>query len=233
MKKYISILASALAVLSLVSCSKDTEGLTQVTYYAVIELEGPVYDQAEAGTPYIDPGYSATMQGEDITSDVKISTTMDLSNPAPGYYTLTYSAINEDGFPATATRYVLVTDADDNASGYYSTDANSFRVSSGGTTYYGRSYSIIVYGDAQGQYHVSDFLGGWYDQRAGYGGSYAAVGAFDLAADGTITLVSSYVAGWGDSLSGLDDAKFDEESGTISWVADYAGMEFHVIMTKD
>ncbi len=232
MKKYISIMASALAVLSLASCSKDTEGLTEITYYAVIDLEGPVYDQAVAGTPYVDPGYKATMQGEDITSEVKITTDMDLQNPKPGYYTVTYSAINADGFPASSTRYVLVADADDPASGYYTTDANSYRVSSGGTTYYGRSFSIVVYGDGTGTYNVSDFLGGWYDQRAGYGGSYAAVGQFDLAADGSISLVDSSVAGWGDSLSALNDAGFDAATGTISWVAVYAGMEFHVTMTK-
>lgn len=51
MKKHISILASALAVLSMGSCSKDTEGLTQITYYAVITLDGPVYDQVVAGFP--------------------------------------------------------------------------------------------------------------------------------------------------------------------------------------
>ena len=179
-----------------------------------------------------DPGYSATMQGEDITADVKVSTDMDLQNPKPGYYTVTYSAVNEDGFPASSTRYVLVTDPDDKASGYYTTDANSFRVASAGTTYYGNSYSVTVYGDGSGHYHVSDFLGGWYAQRAGYGGSYAAVGQCDIAADGTISLVSSSVAGWGDSLSGLSEASFDAAAGTISWVASYAGMEFHVIMTK-
>ena len=232
MKKHISIIASALAVLSLASCSKDTEGMTQSTYDAGIDLAGPVYDQAVAGTPYQDPGYSATMQGEDITADVKVSTDMDLQNPKPGYYTVTYSAVNEDGFPASSTRYVLVTDPDDKASGYYTTDANSFRVASAGTTYYGNSYSVTVYGDGSGHYHVSDFLGGWYAQRAGYGGSYAAVGQCDIAADGTISLVSSSVAGWGDSLSGLSEASFDAAAGTISWVASYAGMEFHVIMTK-
>lgn len=225
-------MASALAVLSLASCSKDTEGLTDITYYAVIDLEGPVYDQAVAGTPYVDPGYTATMQGEDITSEVKITTNMDLQNPKPGYYTVTYSAVNADGFPASNTRYVLVADAGDKASGYYTTDANSYRSASGGTTYYGKSFSVIVYGDGTGKYHVSDFLGGWYDQRAGYGGNYAAVGQFDLASDGAISLVSSSVAGWGDSLTSLNDGKFDATTETISWVAVYAGMEFHVTMTK-
>ncbi|MCS2955955.1 DUF5012 domain-containing protein [Bacteroides thetaiotaomicron] len=32
-----------------------------------------------------------------------------------------------------------------------------------------------------------DFLGGWYDQRAGYGPDYAMVGKFELNDDNTIT----------------------------------------------
>lgn len=40
MKKYILISAMALGLLA-TACSEDTEGLTGVTYYAVIELDGP------------------------------------------------------------------------------------------------------------------------------------------------------------------------------------------------
>lgn len=117
MKKYISIIALALGLLS-TSCSEDTNGLTGITYYAVIELEGPTYMIAPAGTPFVDPGYSATMQGEDITSQVKVSTNMDTQNPKPGYYSIVYSAVNPDGFSASSQRYVLVADADDKASGF-------------------------------------------------------------------------------------------------------------------
>lgn len=205
--------------------------MTQITYYAVIDLDGPIYDQAVAGQAYTDPGYSATMQGEDITSDVKVTTNMDMQNPKPGYYKVTYSAVNEDGFSASAERYVLVADADDKASGYYTTSPQSFR-DSGSVTLYGRAFSVTVYGNGAGTYHVSDFLGGWYDQRAGYGSNYAAKGEFSIAPDGAISLISSSVAGWGDSLSSLDDASFDASTETISWVANYAGMKFHVTMSK-
>lgn len=157
---------------------------------------------------------------------------MDLQNPKPGYYTVTYSAVNEDGFSASKTRYVLVADADDKASGYYVTSPQSFRMSSGTQTFYGNSYSVTVYGDGTGTYHVSDFLGGWYDQRAGYGSSYACPGEFSLDGDGNVTLINSSVAGWGDSLSSLDNGVFDEATQTFSWVAMYAGMEFHVTMSK-
>lgn len=50
MKKYISTIAAGLAIVALASCSKDTEGVTGITYYPVIELEGPIYDKATAGT---------------------------------------------------------------------------------------------------------------------------------------------------------------------------------------
>lgn len=230
MKKHISILASALAVLSLASCSKDTEGLTQVTYYAVIDLEGPTYDQATAGKPYQDPGYSASMQGEDITDQVQVKTSMNLSDPQPGFYTLTYEAINEDGFPATATRYVLVSDEGDDASGYWTTDATSYR-DNNGIVYFG-GYQVIIYGNGDGTYHVSDLLGGWYEFRAGYGSAYACVGEIGISDDGKISMISSSVAGWGDSASALSDGVFDASAKTMSWVVTYAGMNFHVNLSK-
>lgn len=232
MKKYISFFAALLAVVCMTSCQKETEGLTQITYYANIELDGPLYDQATAGVPYKDPGFTATMQGENINSQVKISSDMDLNNPKPGYYKLTYTAINKDGFPASASRFVLVASPDDKASGYYATSPKSFRLRDGATVYYGASFNVIVYGDGTGTYKVSDFLGGWYEYRSGYGSNYAAAGSFSLADDGTMTLLSSQVPGWGDSLSALNDGKFDAETETFSWQAVYAGMGFNVTMNK-
>lgn len=231
MKKTIIFALTALAATSLVSCDKDTEGLTQITYYANIELKGPAFDQATAGQPYTDPGFTATMQGQNIDSEVKVSSAMDFANPKPGYYTVTYSAVNPDGFIASASRRVLVSSADDKASGYYTTSPQSFREAAA-TTFYGAPFQVVVYGDGTGTYRISDFLGGWYEYRAGYGSNYAAAGSFSLDADGQMTLLDSSVPGWGDSISELNDGKFDAATSTFSWQAVYAGMKFNVTMTK-
>lgn len=231
MNKSIILALAAAAGAVFTSCDKETEGLTQVTYYANIELKGPAFDQATAGQPYTDPGFTATMKGENIDKEVKVSSAMDFANPKPGYYTVTYTAVNPDGFAASASRKVLVSSPDDKASGYYTTSPQSYREAAA-TTFYGAPFQVVVYGDGSDKYNVSDFLGGWYEFRSGYGPSYAAAGTFKLAADGTMTLLSSSVAGWGDSLSALNNGKFDSATSTFTWQAVYAGMNFNVTMSK-
>lgn len=224
-------MAVGLALLALASCSKDTEGLTGITYYPVLELEGSVYDQAVAGTQFVDPGYSASLNGEDYTDHVEVSTKMDLSNPKPGYYTITYSATNSDGFSASVNRYVLVSENDDPVSGYYTTNTDSFR-DYNGEIYYG-GYSEIVYANGDGTYHISDLLAGWYEYRAGYGSNYALGGDLSVDADGNIELISSYLIGWGDSANELTDGKFDAESGTIKYIVSYTNYPFLFNVTLD
>ena len=84
---------------------------------------------------------------------------------------------------------------------------------------------------APGIFKVSDFFGGYYDQRAGYGSSYAMGGYFQLLADNSLVQLSSYVPGWGDSTDYCEDAVYDAASGTISFRVGYAGvMEFTIIL---
>lgn len=224
-------MAVGLALLGLASCSKDTEGLTGITYYPVVELDGPIYDQAVAGTPFVEPGYSASLNGEDYTDHVVVSTKMDTSNPKPGYYTITYSATNADGFSASATRYVLVSENSDPVSGYYTTNPDSFR-DYNGTVYYG-GYSVIVYANGDGTYHISDLLAGWYEYRAGYGSNYALGGNLSVDADGNIELINSYLIGWADSANELTDGKFDAASGTIKYIVSYTTYPFLFNVTLD
>lgn len=231
MKKYISTIGVALSLLSLGSCSKDTEGLTGITYYPVIELDGPINDMAVAGTPFVDPGYSASLNGEDYTSHVQVTTKMDFSNPKPGYYSITYSATNADGFSASAVRYVLVAENDDAVSGYYTTNTDSYR-DYNGTVFYG-GYPVIVYANGDGTYHISDLLAGWYQYRAGYGPNYALGGELSVDADGNIELIDSYLIGWGDSANDLTDGKFDEAAGTIKYIVSYTDYPFLFNVTLD
>lgn len=224
-------MAAGLALLALASCSKDTEGVTGITYYPVIELDGSIYDTAVAGTPFQDPGYSSSLNGEDYTSNVVITTKMDLNNPKPGYYTIVYSATNSDGFSASATRYVLVSDTDDKASGYYTVNTDSYR-DYNGITYYG-GYQEVIYANGDGTYHISDLLAGWYEYRAGYGSAYALEGEVSIDADGNISLISSYLSGWGDSAESFTDGKFDAEAGTIKYIVEYTTYPFFFNVTLD
>lgn len=223
----------AVVMLGLSSCDKESEGLTSITYFPVITLEGDSYMIVDKGSQFVDPGFKADLNGEDVTSQVVVDSNVDTSTS--GVYGITYSVKNADGFTASASRTVVVLNTADPIEGFYLTDANSYRVNSAGTkTVYGRSFELLIIGNGDGTYSVEDFLGGYYSQRAGYGSAYNCVGDIEIDGDGNITTIDSYVAGWGDSLDeDLIDAKYDAATGTFSWNAPYAGMNFYVTMTKE
>lgn len=84
---------------------------------------------------------------------------------------------------------------------------------------------------APGIFYVSDMMGGYYDQKAGYGSSYAMTGYFQLLADNSLVLLSSSVEGWGDSATGFKDGKYDPATGEISLrseLCQYNGL-YHLI----
>ena len=220
-----------LATMFVTSCENDsTEGLTSITYYPTLTLEGESIITYPKGSPYQDPGYSATLQGEDVTDQVEVSSNVNTSQS--GLYSVTYSITNEDGFAKTASRQVLVVDPNDPIENLYTTTADSYRMSGATQTVYGSSYKLYVLANGDGTYTINDMLGGYYEQRAGYGSAYAMVGVFTVAEDGTITALSGDVAGWGDSMDYVEDGKYDAATGTISWKVGYAGMDFYVTMNK-
>ncbi len=234
--KLLYLVVAVLSVFSLTSCGEDsTEGMTFITYYPELTLAnsdaGSTTVFCDKGGTYVEPGYTALLNGEDVSSQVTVSSNVNTSES--GVYYVNYAIMNADGFESTASRKVIVTDPNDAAEGVYVTDAASYRVSNGAETPYGASYEVLVLNNGDGTYSVSDFLGGWYEYRAGYGSAYAMTGDINLAADGTVTMVSSYVAGWGDSADSMDNGLFDAATGTFSWKVAYAGtLEFYVTMYK-
>lgn len=207
----------ALCALVLTSCDKKSEGLSRVTYYPSITLEGDTYLVWEKGEAYVEPGYYSELNGEDVTSQVTISGNVDVNKS--GIYTLTYTTVkNEDGFDASTSRTVVVLDSSSPIEGFYMNQATSNR----NGTAYGKNYEVLVIDNGDGTVTVDDILGGWYCQRAGYGTNYAMTADIAVAADGTMTLISSYVPGWGDGLDSLEGT-FDAASSTFNFVCVYAG----------
>lgn len=234
MKKYIlSILTSAAAMAMFTSCDKDSEGLTGIVYYPAVSLEGASLLNWEMGVPFVDPGYAASYKGEDYTQNVTVTTDLNESDPQPGMYTISYSAVSPDGYSAAATRSVWVVDPADEINGYYSVDPDSYRQTTTATLAYGDiNGNIRVVGWGDGKYEINDLLAGWYWLRAGYGTNYACWAMFTVDSDDTITLDSSYVPGWEDSASDLTGGTWDAATSTLSYCVTYAGMDFYVKMTK-
>jgi len=227
MKTYKYILLIFLSAFLFASCEKETEGVSRITYYCELDLKGNPIEFVAMGSTFTDPGWIASENNEDVSGNVTVSGTVNMQ--AAGIYRLVYSVNNADGFAKTASRQVVVYDPTPSAmpSGFYTVDKSSNR---NGTTVYGRDFTILVFQISPGRFYVSDLFGGYYDQRAGYGSNYAMVGRIALSGDNVITLLSSSVAGWGDSLDGLFDGSFDSATKTAKWTARYAGAyNFNVI----
>lgn len=108
-KRYLFLLISFLSIIA--SCSKDKiinthdrVGISKVTYYPILTLTGNAIIAIPNGTTYTDPGVKAQAAGVDVP--VTTSGTVDVNTD--GVYTLTYSAVNSDGYSASATRKVVV-----------------------------------------------------------------------------------------------------------------------------
>ena len=99
----------ALVSFALTSCGdKDSEGLSRFTYYPVLELKGGSSVVVEKGSTFQDPGFDATLNGEDVSSQVTINSNVNTSKS--GVYSVVYSLINSDGIAANAKRKVVVLD---------------------------------------------------------------------------------------------------------------------------
>ena len=224
-----------MSVLGLTSCSDDYDKTdSRLTYYVNLEIQGDEFVQVPIGTSYTDAGCKATMNGQDATSRIVTSGLEDIDVNTAGLYTVTYSALNDDGFPASATRTVAVCDPTitTDISGTWTVQAGSHRLYNGNQTPYA-DFTVKIRKDAPGIFYISDFLAGWYDQRAGYGSSYACKGYVQLLADGTLVCLESFVPGWSDSLEDFE-GKYDEATGTIVWDATYTDYPFvfHAILNK-
>jgi hypothetical protein len=106
-------LFSYLGLLSILicSCNKYTVtdnahqlGISRITYFATLNMAGSPYMSVVMDSTFTDPGVTATQNGASLT--VTVSGTVNTS--VVGLYTINYSAVNSDGYPASTTRTVAV-----------------------------------------------------------------------------------------------------------------------------
>lgn len=233
MKKNIlcGVLLAALGAMATTSCGDPTsEGVTQITYHAKLTINGDAATTVNRGDSYEDAGCTAVMKGEDVTDKVIVKSNVDTSKS--GVYTVTYSVTNADGFTASTSRKVYVYDKSNVHEGLFYSTADSYRDYNGAQTAYGGNYSVFIMSNEDGSYSISDLFGGWYDQRAGYGSSYAMAGNATIDDEGTVTLLDSYVSGWGDSLVDFEGT-FNADSTMYKLTSTYVSdMVFHITLTK-
>lgn len=211
---------SALALMTFSSCSKDSEGLTKITTYAVIDLNEGSLVKVEKGSTFTDPGYTAMQGSEDVTANVTVSGTVNTNQC--GFYTLSYRVVNPDGFPASASRTVMVVDHNSFASAYLA------ECQYGARHYY--NLHIMIKDNGNGTYAIDDLAGGLYCQ-----GRYPGYEAYgydfwyddNLKLDGSsVVLANGMGSGknwyWGEPLD-IVDGTYDAATGTITYGAAFGG----------
>jgi hypothetical protein len=245
MKKILFSILTCCGLFILSSCEKKvtTEDTSVVTHYISFELEGEESVLVPLNGTYAEPGFTAIENGNDVKSKVSITITdaagkvvSSIPTDAPGFYTVTYAGTNIDGFDASATRYVFVYDPALTVSleGTYTTDMSASLYGTQGKTYadYAPNYgytgtpTVTFEEIAPGFYDCSDLLGGWYAQVRGIGSRANMTGMVALNSDNTITLLSSYIAYWGDALDYINSSSFDPATGKLTYFASYAGQIF-------
>lgn len=246
MKKYfIYSLMLVMTALGFTSCNDDEDQLTDttITNYVVLDLQGDSFVLVPKGSSYVDAGCKAELGGEDFTSKLVVTGSVDTNTV--GFYYINYAGTNTEGYSVSVERTVVVYDPTVTASiaGTYSTDMAATGYGKAGATFadyaprYGNTTQCVgieFEEVAPGIYYVNDLFGGWYDQIRGYGSRYDMTGYVSLNADNTLTLQSSLIAGWGDGLDYLKDSKVDLETGRISYSVSYAGQIFmDIVLNKD
>ena len=103
--KKILIGITCILTLFLSSCvDNSTEGVSEITNYALLDIIGETEVIINQGDSWIDPGADVTLAGEpfDYTTSIVVDTNI------PGVYYVSYEAVNDLGFTASATRTVVV-----------------------------------------------------------------------------------------------------------------------------
>ena len=229
MKKYISFaLLLALSVpMVLTSCGEDeSEGLSRITYYAILELNGEANMTTQIGEAFSDPSCKATMAGEDVSDQVVTTGTVNTS--ALGFYKLSYSVVNPDGFSASAVRTVAVVDRNNFASTYFGESQYGVR------HYYNAPITISDLGD--GSYLINDVLGGFYSYGRypgydAYGYDFFLEALLKLNADNSVEIAQLGSWYWGDDVPTLLSGSYDPATGTVVLNMDF-GAPFTVVLTK-
>ena len=221
------------------SCSTDTDNVSKVTNYPVLELNGEEEIIIPLGGTYNDEGIIATEDGVEIPYTTKVTGTLrggsTVDTNKADIYSVSYSAINKDGFPGTITRKVIVVDNGDlvtSIAGLYRSTCTRNGVL---TAQYTDMEYVLIWKNANGTYQISDGIGLYYAVGRAYGDTYLAtpviVTANSIPANNyTISPFTVGTFGGNCIMSGLN-ANPANSTVSFSTVWD-SGFTFDVVLNK-
>ena len=215
------------------SCDDDsTSGLTGITYYPSIEMNGESTVFIAKGDTYTDAGAVAVINGE----EVEMTTTSNVNTDEIGVYAVSYSATNSDGFSTNASRDVYVYDPNvstEDISGTYTANVTRTDNGTGATASYSGNPVTLTSTGVSGLYAISDWIGGYYDVGYDYGSAYAFDGYIQINADNNVIEISMNNA-W-DYPFGEVVGTYNSITGIISYTATWSDdtYTFAVNMSKE
>jgi hypothetical protein len=237
------ILAS-LFILSILfaGCEKDitTEDVSQITYFANFTVEGESLIYHDLGTPYTDAAVTAEEDGQELPVEVSVSGEITgysgttVNTDVMDKYVISYSAINSDGFPAAATRTVVVGKSGDlvnSIEGVYTSSVQRAPAFAASDQYNDMEY-IFITKTGDNTYEISGAIGGYYYIGRDYGYAYAAQGAVITANSipaNDFSITQASIPGFGLDID-ITNFTVDPDSKMITFTGagDFGDGEFHV-----
>jgi hypothetical protein len=214
------------------SCDEESEDISTLTSYVTIVLEGDGIVFHQKGTPWVDPGFTATEAGVDVASTVT-ATTPDTDNI--GSYTITYSAVNSDGYAGAVSRKVVVYSAGlstTDISGTYDADVFRLNTSDNSTRSFADNEVVITATSVPGLFYISDWIAGFYNVGYGYGAGYAFTGYLEMVSPTEFRHIESSNP-WGDPADEVINWNYDVATGVFTynfmWLGKY---DFAITLTK-
>lgn len=242
MKRIIYGIALMLSSVALVSCEDEVSNISRITYYPTFEYSGEETYFLHVNDPFTEPGVIATEQGEEI--DVKVDVAgrykgtsgSTVNTTSADEYTITYSAVNKDGYSGSVSRSVFVSNTGnftDNIEGIYSSTV--VRNGTASAQYRNMKY-VMVYKVGDNQYEISDGIGGYYVYGRGYADVYFARGMVVTANDYATndwTLAGDVGVGAFGGVLKMTEFSINPANKTIHFVTDWSsGYKFDVTLTQ-
>lgn len=183
-KNILKVAGYAAVLSTAVSCSSDydTFGVSDETNYPVLEILGDSPAFVQLGSSYTDPGVNASENDVIIPfttaykGDYRGANTLNLN--VADRYTAIYTAVNKDGFSATANRNIYVYKTGDfvtSIEGLYESKVVRSPLQGVVSATIPLKY-VIIWKNTDGTYELTDAIGGYYDLGRSYGPTYASVG---------------------------------------------------------
>ena len=224
----------------MVGCNNDleTEGISRITYFPEFELEGEDFYFLNEGESFVDPGITVFEQGTEIPFTSTFNGRYSgYSGSAigtdPDQYTLTYNAVNRDGFAASASRTIIAINTGDlvtSIEGAYLSDP----VRINGVSY--EPSIVLIWEVEPNVYEISCSVGGFYADGRGDGDASLSKGGkitVNNLASNDFTFTPGYIENF-DSEVGITSMTVDPATKTITFVAegDFANGKWNVTMTQ-